>query len=438
MLSVTAAILALAFPVPAPGLTGPVQRFELRFNPPLAQVSDVNRDQKMLAVQLKEGSQGPARVISIGKRGKVETVEELAAGELSVPAERLWIAGAAPGGPGGPQGEDQDRAAGPVRLPVTETRVYLSGGGETYTVVRKTLGAYYELRHKDKAGKLLFVTGPRDAYGFKDAIVSHDGSKVLVVDESPTSAGPDKKFGQRYCLYDRDGMLLSDVDNGDELDNWLDFAGGFLAEDGGWFITTRGMGGRPAASVVMLDGAGRVRWEKAYFTAHKLVEDYGGVFRIKGWSGTLLTFLDTSGELRTIERKGYGFDFWLSPGSTAAYAIIFKKFDFDRSGLPEEIKSAFPGADVVPVDLNALMPQGNFMPRVAISPDGKKFIHYSAEPLGMMRGTVMSCYDAKSNMVWRESFLQGDVVPRFVSGGRAFALTFGYPFKKIAFYDIIE
>jgi len=29
-------------------------------------------------------------------------------------------------------------------------------------------------------------------------------------------------------------------------------------------------------------------------------------------------------------------------------------------------------------------------------------------------------------------------VPRFVSGGRAFALTFGYPFKKIAFYDIIE
>ena len=215
----------------------------------------------------------------------------------------------------------------------------------------------------------------------------------------------------------------------------LDGQGPDLPQDGSYFIAARGMGERPARSLVMFDARGREKWENTYFKSHSLLDDYGGLFRVTGGSKSLISFLDKNGALKVLERKGYGFDFWLSPGGAFAYVIMFKQFDITKSGVPEEIKTLFPEAQVVTVDLAALLPQKNVKPRTLIAPDGKAFIFKSFEPLGDRQKAVFSYYDNSLSQLWGESFFQADITPQFVNGSRGFILKFGYPIARLIYYE---
>lgn len=425
----TAAALAPGAPS-AHASPSPVLVFDIKLPGPVSQISSLNSDSKLLAVEAEPGTQKPARVIAIDKRGRAASIDELASvKEITVPADRLWITGEAE------KGAAPDASAPSRTMPVTGVQVYLSGGGEAYAVAYKTTGRYYELRYKDKNGRLLFIATPRDAYGLKSVYISYNGSRVILVDESAMDGEDAADFGQRLYFYNKEGRLTADHDLGDDLDLWLDTSGGVMSKDGSSFASVRGMGPRPGRSVVMFNGDGKVRWEKTFFQTHSLTEAYGGAVGVKGGSGSMLNFINPDGTLKAVERKGYGFDLWLSGDGKYAYIMVFKQFDVKKSGVPEEVMAVFPGAKVVALDLDGLTPEGGTDPDLAIAPDGKAFIHYCTENLGRTDATVLTCYDEAFHNIWDERFYGGPAMPQFVDGSRGFILKIGLPAARLIYYE---
>lgn len=407
-----------------PAFCATVPLYDIRLSPPLLQVSSMNSKGALLAVQASESGPAPSKVISIDRRGRITIIENLAdTKELTVPAGRLWIAGEL-AGPG---------ADAPSRkLPVVGRQVYISESGEAYTTVFKTKGAYYELRHKDSGGHLLFLAVPREALGLNCVTVSGDGSRVLVSDETqPNSAKP----GQRLYLYDREGRLLLDEDMGGNPSGWLDVPGGFMARDGSWFMAGRGAPGRAASTVALMDGGGTLVWEKNFFNAHRLIQETGGLVAVKGGSPSFLNYIDKDGSLKMLERSGYGFDFWINEARDRAYLIMFKPFDVEKSGIPEAVKEMFPGAKLVAIDIENLMPEGYTRPVVEVAPDGKAFILSCEEVLGGQEKTEFTLYGDDLKPRWHDSFFSGDVSARFVDGSRGFALRFGEPVNRLIYYE---
>ena len=434
LLVLLSAVLLAALPSPAYPITLHKKVFDITPERPIGEISALNSGSKFLAVELVPGSLQPARVVEIDMEGNISVVEDLTSvKELDVPAGRLWIAeGTAPPAFQAQPSPAAEPPGAPASLPVTGSRVYLSGDGESYTVVYLTKGRYYELRHKDRSGKLLFLAIPRDDYGFKTAVASRDGNRILVLDESPQVSGYAGHTGQRYYFYSGAGKLLSDTDLKDEVDDWLDISGGFMAQDGSYFAAARGMGKRPASKLVLLGEDGSVKWEKEFFETHTIVEDDGGLFRVKGGSLSLIHFVDAQGELRVLERKGYGFEFWVSASRRFAYVLVVKPFDTLTSGVEEEIGEIFPLARVVSVDMQAISPPFFSNPRAVISPDGMTYIHSSQGKGGR---TSFICFDYLGNELMRTALAGLDWTALFVDGGRAFILREGYPAKRLMLYE---
>lgn len=406
------------------------------FDPPLTDISSLNSEGRLLAVQADKGTGGPGRVLSISKDGKVEVLGTPGSvTSVTVPSERLWITGAAPKEKG-PQADSGPDVAS-TEVPVTDVQVVLSGSGETYTVVFKAAGAYYELRHYDSRGKLLFIMTPRDGYGLRAVRVSDDGKRVLVVDESPLTGGVDGRLGQRLYLYGRGGKRIADHEMGDDPDLWIEAAECLMADDGSYFVCTRGRGKKHGASVALFGGDGAVRWEKGYFPEHRLTEDFGGVFGLRGGSKSFLAFVDREGGLRILERASYGFDFWRSKGGRYSYVIIFKPFDLTKSGVPERIAEAFPGTKVVGVDISELIP-GSERPNIAIAPDGEAFILSYLDMNSGLASTRLAMYDATLKRIWREELFGEGVTARFVDGHKGFILRYGNPVNRIVYYEVRE
>jgi hypothetical protein len=421
-------LVIFSFP-PGAGLAAVIPLFDARFTPPLNEISGLNPDSCFLAVQTMPGSTSPARVISIDKRGRVTTIEELAeTQEITVPGERLWIAGE------GPRPDADANAVPPQnrRLPVVSARVYLSAGGGSYTTVFETRGGYYELRHKDSRGGLLFIAVPRDPYGLKKVIVSADGGRVIVVDESSPGSREAGGIGQRYYVYDSDGRLLSDVDFGDDTDNWLDFSGGIMAADGSCFLTGRG-GGKTLKNLVLLDAEGQPKWEKAFFEGHQLSAEMGGLFLVKGGNRSFMNFIDSEGSVKMLERMGYAFDLWLSKDGSCAYILMLKEFDFKKSGIAGRLGELFPGIKVVFVNLEKFRREGHGLPSIEVSPDGKAFILTGIGGADTQAKTGIALYDQSMNELWKDAFFGANIVPRFTGGG--FLLRFGSPASRLSYYE---
>ena len=424
------------------------QRFNLSFSPPLIAVSRFNSKGELLAVQLSSKGDQPSRIIAVSRRGGLKLVEDLAARKtLTVPGQRLWIAhtgrtGVAKAG----QPKADTSAARSEELPVIRRQVWLARSGECYAVAYFASGGWYELRYMDKDGKLLFIAAPKDNYGLASVIISDDGSRVLIDDETPPYSMA--KPGQRLYLYDINGKLLMDRDAGENLDGWLDAQDGFMAHDGSCFIAPMGMGKRQCSSIVMLDGNGKQLWDKSYFPRHIIEGDSGGLFRVRGGNLSFINLIDRQGGLKTIERKGYGFELMLSKDAKKAYMMMFKPFDVKNSGLTGQIKAAFPGADVIAVNLPELAapagspassdprsaPASASDVKVALSPDGKSFICYASRAAMGMQETVVKLFGEDQALLWKKYFFQAGIVPKF-TGSRDFLLKFGYPIKRLAFFS---
>lgn len=422
--------LVVFSPFPGAGFAAVVPLFDARFSPPLTEISGLNPDSCFLAVQSMPDSTSPARIISIDKRGRVATIEELAeTKEITVPGERLWIAGEGPR-------PAVDANAMPLpnrRLPIIAARVYLSAGGDTYTTVFETRGGYYELRHKDSRGRLLFIAVPRDPYGLKKVIVSADGGRVMVIDESSPRSVEPGGGGQRYYIYNKEGRLLSDVDFGDNVDSWLDFSGGIMAADGSCYLTGRGDGGKALKNLVLLDTDGKPKWEKAFFEGHLLSAEMGGLFLVKGGNRSFMNFIDREGNVKMLERMGYAFDLWLSKDISCAYIVMLKEFDFNKSGIAGRLGELFPGIRVVFVNLEKFRADGHGLPSIEISPDGKSFILTGVGGAETQAKTGVALYDQSMNELWRDAFFGDNIAPRFTGGG--FLLRFGSPVSRISYYE---
>lgn len=415
--------------LPGAGLAAVVPLFDARFTPPLTEISNLNSEACFLAVQSMPDSTSPARVISIDKRGRVTTVEELSVtNEITVPGERLWIAGE------GPRPAADAKASPPPgrRLPVRSAGVYLSAGGDTYTTVFETRGGYYELRHKDSRGRLLFIAVPRDPYGLKKVIVSADGGRVMVIDESTLHTGKSGGPGQRYYVYDWDGRLLTDIDFGDNPDSWLDFSGGIMAGDGSCYLTGRS-GGKYLKNLVLLDADGKPLWEKAFFEGHRLSAEMGGLFIVKGGNLSFLNFIDKEGNVKMLERMGYAFDLWLSKDCNCAYILMLKEFNFKTSGVSERLGELFPGIKVVFLNLERFRREGHGLPSVEVSPDGKAFILTGIGGAETRAKTGIALYDQSMNELWSDAFFGTNIAPKFTGGG--FLLRFGSPASRISYYE---
>ncbi len=413
------------------------QRFNLSFSPPLTAVSRFNSGGELLAVQLSPKGDQPSRIIAVSRRGGLKLVEDLAARKtLTVPGQRLWIAGR-PASDGALHASEE--------LPVIRRQVWLARSGECYAVACFATGGWYELRYMDKDGKLLFIAAPKDDYGLASVIISDDGSRVLIDDETPPYSMT--KPGQRLYLYDRNGKLLMDRDAGENLDGWLDAQDGFMARDGSCFIAPMGMGKRQCSSVVLLDGNGKQLWDKSYFPRHIIEGDSGGLFRVRGGNLSFINFIDRQGDLKTVERKGYGFELMLSKDAKKAYMMIFKPFDVKNTDLDGQIKAAFPGADVIAVNLPELAataggqgsatkpaPASASDVKVALSPDGKSFICYASRAAMGMQETVLKLFGEDQALLWKKYLFQAGIVPKF-TGSRDFLLKFGYPIKRLAFFS---
>ena len=423
-------VLVIFSSLPSAGLAAVAPLFNARFSPPLSDTSSLNSESCFLAVQSMPDSDSPAKVISIDKRGRTTTIEELAeTKEITVPGERLWIAGEGPR----PALDAQTVPLQGRRLPVMSVRVFLSSGGNTYTTAFETKGGYYELRHRDSRGRLLFIAVPRDPYGLKNVVVSADGGRVVVIDESSHNSGKSGWLGQRYYVYDRDGRLLSDVDFGDNNESWLDFSGGVMADDGSCYLTGRGEGGKPLKKLVLLDADGKLKWEKAFFEDHQISAYMGGFFVVKGGNQSFLNFIDKEGNVKMLERMGYPFDFWLSKDGSCAYVIMLKEFDFNKSGIAGRVSELFPGIKVVAVNLEKFRSDGHGMPSIEISPDGKYFILTGVGATESLAKTGIALYDQSMNELWSDAFFGTNITPRFTGGG--FLMLFGSPVSRISFYE---
>ncbi len=429
------------------------QRFNLSFSPPLIYVSRFNSKGELLAVQLSAKGDQPARIIAVSRRGGLRLVEDLTAKKtLTVPGPRLWIAqseqktGRPEVGPHetGLPVEASLPAAHSKELPVIRRQVWLAKSGECYAVAYFASGGWYELRYMDKDGKLLFIAAPKDDYGLASVIVSDNGSRVLIDDETqPYSM---TKPGQRLYLYDRNGKLLMDRDAGENLDGWLDAQDGFMAADGSCFAAPMGMGKRQCYSIVLLDENGKQIWDKSYFPRHIIEGCLGGLFLVRGGNLSFINLLDRQGNLKTVERKGYGFELMLSKDAKKAYMMMFKPFDVKTSGLPGQIRAVFPKAEVIAVNLPELVsrpaPESDPVPtgrpasdvKVALSPDGKSFICYSSRAAMGMQETVFRLFEEDQTLLWKKYFFQAGIVPNF-TGSREFLLKFGYPIRRLAFFS---
>jgi hypothetical protein len=323
-----------------------------------------------------------------------------------------------------------------TRRDANSARIFLAHGGGSYSVVYQGPGSYWELRNHDKDGELRFIATPKDGYGLKTVITSADGSRVLVVCESPLSGSVTGELGQRLYFYDRHGRLLADYDFGDEMDNWVDAAEGFMAEDGSYFVAVRGKGRKPGRAVVLFGKDSMVVWEKSFYQTHRLVEDLGGLFRVRGGSGSMISFLRTDGEQSLFERAGYGFEFWMSASHKYAYLIVFKPFDVPKSGVVDRIKEAFPGVEVASIDLKALLPKEGSRPGVAFAPDGKAFIFTFLEANEGIPSTNIVFFDHLGKERWRDRLYTGGIVPRFVDGSRGFVLSYGRPVNRLVYYEV--
>ncbi len=461
-----AAFIALSSPaLAAPSVR---QRFNLGFSPPLIAVSRFNSGGELLAVQLSANGSQPARVIAVSRRGGLKLVEDLTDKKtLTVPGPRLWIARA--GQTGGPK-TGQPKNSLPVEaglpatpiskeLPVIRRRVWLAKSGECYAVAYFASGGWYEIRYMDKDGKLLFIAAPKDDYGLASVIISDDGSRVLIDDETPPYSMT--KPGQRLYLYDRNGKLLMDRDAGENLDGWLDAQDGFMAADGSCFAAPMGMGKRQCSSIVLLDKNGKQMWKESYFPRHIIEGCLGGLFRVRGGNLSFINLIDRQGNLKTVGRKGYGFELMLSKDAKKAYMMMFKPFDVKNSGLTRQIKAIFPKAEVIAVNLPELAvsagrPASTGRPaltggrvsdpqparpnslasdiKIALSPDGKSFICYASRAAMGMQETVIRLFGEDQTLLWEKYFFQAGIVPKF-TGSRDFLLKFGYPVKRLAFFS---
>ncbi|MGC2424009.1 MAG: hypothetical protein WA666_06610 [Nitrospirota bacterium] len=313
---------------------------------------------------------------------------------------------------------------------MTRRRVWLSSSGECYAVAYFASGAWYELRYKDKDGKLLFIAGPKDDYGLSDVMLSGDGSRALVDDE--TAPYGMARPGQRLYLYDRDGKLLMDRDAREDLDSWLETSDGFMAANGSYFAAPRGMGKKKGASIVLIDGSGKEKWDRSYFPLHVIEEDLGGLFRVRGGSPSFINLIDQDGELKAVERKGYGFELKFSKDLKKAYMLMFKPFDPKKSGVPDELRLMFPGMEVIAVNLTELFPDAAGGVEVNVAPDGRSFIcHAFRSDMGAGRTKIL-LFGPDKAVLWKEEYYQTNIVPRF-TGDREFLLMFGYPIGRIIF-----
>lgn len=197
----------------------PVLLWEREFEPPLIDISDQNSAGEYIAIQGggKEGR--PTKILFLDSKGK--TAREIPFGKKEkrkIPAEQVWLTY---------YGEQWKTEAfkksfsSSKEIETITEKAFISGSGEYYAIVTRDTAtesagpemdtyssSWYEFAYYDKTGKQLWKAVPKDNYGFATAHISHDGSRVFLIDKANLDY-----FGQRWYLFDNRGNILNSEDH---------------------------------------------------------------------------------------------------------------------------------------------------------------------------------------------------------------------------------
>lgn len=196
----------------------PVLLWEREFSPAIRDLSDQNTDGDFLAIQMdKMGIRGE-KLLVLDNKGKTKREELLPKRKKrSIPAEQLWLTAT-----GDEELEQLKKTKKPKMIDSWGENIFISGNGEYYAVVTRGIGAWFEFEYKDKNGKTLFKIYPKDNYGFVNAYISYDGSRIIIIDEGGHSGGDVWEVtGQRVYFYDNTGRLIKDYDYKDRMNKWI-------------------------------------------------------------------------------------------------------------------------------------------------------------------------------------------------------------------------
>lgn len=239
----------------------PVLLWEREFDPPIREISDQNSNGDFLAIQVKEeeGSGIPlmTKLLVIDSKGKTKREETLVKKKnITVPAEQLWLTAYS----------DEElgqfkKAKKPKTVEAFGKEMYMSGNGEYYATVMQ-YGGWYEFEYKDKDGKSLWKITPKDNYGFSKAYISHDGSRVVIIDMGGLGGGDEwEVLGQRVYFYDNTGRLLKDYDFGERMEEWFKESVFLTTSPSGKYITFLTGNGL----TILLDNNGEILLKKKFY-----------------------------------------------------------------------------------------------------------------------------------------------------------------------------
>jgi hypothetical protein len=258
----------------------PTLLWEREFEQPLKGMSDLNSNGEYIAIEFKVGTHGrkAERILFLDNKG--DTVREIPMGgkeKRQIPAKEVWLTH---------YGEatasfKKSFTMGKEITTITD-EVFISGNGEFYgmvtgdTAIWETgpesdsyISPWYEFNYYDKRGKLLWSFIPEENYGFKEAHISHDGKRVLVINEAHLDY-----FAQSWYFFDENGRLIKSEDHiltGKHGEERFREVGEYIKEldisvNGRYFGYVKGMHDNSKAGV--MDRNGRILWEKSFEETH--------------------------------------------------------------------------------------------------------------------------------------------------------------------------
>lgn len=402
--------------------------WERKFEQPLSEISDINGGGNYIAIQGGREDQ-QTKLLFLDENGK--TVREIplrGKEKRQIPPEQIWLTHY------GEQYRDEQFKKSFSQAKEIETiveKAYISGNGEYYAILTRDTAEYpagpemdtyfsswYEFAFYNRTGKLLWKIVPQDNYGFKEAYISHDGNRIILINEALLDY-----FGQSWYVYDNSGKLLKTEDrflhglSQEEIQKVkADYIQAIRISKNGKYIAINGPYDTPN-KVKLLTGNGELIWQKSFERV---------ALRDMSENGDIL-LKDNSKDLGFISLDKKGNLLWRTGlGSSGAFLSDDGKYALKLHSPADPITRRFLGFDILYVfeNLNGKLLFEATPDRVLLDSQkmhfvvtSQKFINdsllisYIESPGGPGKEKILALLDIpQKKTVWTKKEIGGDLI----------------------------